>query len=647
MDVAKYKSLFLSESREYINSMSEAVLQLKKQPTPELCDHLFRLAHSIKGLAASMGYTDLKDVSHRLEDLFDRFKATGTAPDDAGMSTVFQGLGILDMMLGEIDASGATKTNPAEFLKSMSDLLARVSSSPVAEQTPRPELELIIPQRPEPPAAESGEKLFFKIDVKIADDTTLPAARAIVAIKRVEELGRISRLTPSLEEVKAGNFTGQLCCYLVTSASAPEIQEQISSLPDIQKVVVTPVDPHTRQAPGADAAPSTLAGDRLRESFRMNSVRVETHLLDRVVEGLGELLILNAQLQDNIPDNPDAARLHLLVQRIYQHALDLRMLPFKTLTAHFPRVVQDLAQRLQKKVDLHIEGAELHLDKSILDELADPLIHLLRNALDHGIEPPALREKIGKPESGKLTLSISKQGDRVLIRMEDDGKGLDPVLIRKAAIKKGLVSERMASFLNQNEVLMLLTRPGFSTAETVSDISGRGVGLDVVREKIESLGGTFTMHSVPGQFTRFDLIVPFTIALLPALLFRAGGMQFAAPLTRIDRFLMIRRNDVHYTQSRPVIFQNNSTYYIERLENNLKRTTIPELPEEFPAFVTEHQNRRIAWIVDELISERQILLKSLQPPLNELGCYSGATILGKGEVVPVVDLEHLYRERYQ
>jgi two-component system chemotaxis sensor kinase CheA len=258
-----------------------------------------------------------------------------------------------------------------------------------------------------------------------------------------------------------------------------------------------------------------------------------------------------------------------------------------------------------------------------------------------------LRAKIGKEESGHLTLSIVKQGDRVLIRMEDDGRGLDPVLIRKSAVKKGVISERMASFLNQHEVLMLLTRPGFSTAETISEISGRGVGLDVVREKIEGLGGAFKMYSVPGQMTRFDLIVPFTIALLPALLFRSGGIQFAAPLSRIDRFMMIRKKDVHYTQGRPVIFYDNSTFYLEHVESILKRSQPSELTDEFPAFVTEHQNRRIAWVVDELVSEKQILLKSLQPPLSMLSCYSGAAVLGKGEVVPVVDLEHLYRERYQ
>lgn len=646
MDLAKYKSLFLSESREYINSMSEAVLQLRKQPGPEICDHLFRLAHSIKGLAASMGYVDLKEVSHRMEDLFDRYKSNAAAPDDAAMSVLFQGLGLMDTMLGEIEQSGATQSRPDDFLKALGGLLNRVPAESKPAEVPRPEFELIIPQRPEP-AAEAGEKLFFKIEMKVADDATLPAARAMVAIKRLEELGKVSRLTPSVDDIRAGTFAGQLSCYLVTAASAPEIQEQISGLPDIQKLVVAPVDPHTRQAPAAESAAAPPVDERLRDSLRMNSVRVDTHLLDHVVEGLGELLILNAHLQESLPDHPDASRLHLLVQRIYESALDLRMLPFRTLSAHFPRVVQDLAQKLNKKVDLHVEGAELHLDKSILDELADPLIHLLRNAIDHGIEPPALRMKLGKPESGRLALTIAKQGDRVLIRMEDDGRGLDPVLIRKAAVNKGVISERVASILNQYEVLMLLTRPGFSTAEKVSDISGRGVGLDVVREKIEALGGTFKMFSVPGQFTRFDLIVPFTVAVLPALLFRSGGLQYAAPLSRIDRFMTIRSKDVHYTQGRPVIFYDNYTFYLERLDQILSRTPLTEFEPEFQAFVTEHQNRRIAWVVDELISERQIVLKSFQPPLNLLNCYSGATVLGKGEVVPVVDLEHLYRERYQ
>src|SRR5262249_5251228 len=202
------------------------------------------------------------------------------------------------------------------------------------------------------------------------------------------------------------------------------------------------------------------------------------------------------------------------------------------------------------------------------------------------------------------------------------------------------------SFLNQQEIFMLLTKPGFSTAEKVSDISGRGVGLDVVRDKIEAMGGSFKIFSTPGQFTRFDLMVPFTVAVIEALLVRSVGIVLAAPIWRIDRFMSIRKKNVHFTQGRPVIFEDNSTIYVEVLDSLLRHKPLPEFHSEFFAFVTEHQNRRIAWVVDELIEERQIMLRQLQEPLRHLVCYSGATILGKGDVIPVLDLEQLYRERY-
>jgi len=323
------------------------------------------------------------------------------------------------------------------------------------------------------------------------------------------------------------------------------------------------------------------------------------------------------------------------------------MLPFETLSGRLPRVAYELGRSLHKKIDLKISGADIKLDRSVLEELADPLIHLLRNAVDHGIEPAAFRLEHGKPETGVIQIDVAKKGDRVLITIEDDGRGLDPVLIRKTAINRGLISERAASFLNQHETLLLITRPGFSTAREISEISGRGVGMDVVRDRIDSLGGAFKIHSVPGKFTRFEMLVPFTIAVIPAMLVRSGSLVLAVPASRIDRFLVIHKQDMHYTQGKPVVFYDNSTIYIEQLDTRLRKEDPAEFADEFQAFVTEHQNRRIAWSVDELIEQKQIMLRSLGEPLSALSCYSGATVLGKGDVIPVLDIEQLYREQYQ
>jgi two-component system chemotaxis sensor kinase CheA len=321
------------------------------------------------------------------------------------------------------------------------------------------------------------------------------------------------------------------------------------------------------------------------------------------------------------------------------------MLPFEALSGNFARIVYDLCHQLQKKAQVVIHGADIQMDKSMLDELADPMIHLLRNAVDHGIEPPADRLRREKTETGTIQIDVIRQGDRVIIQFEDDGRGLDSEFIRKVAIKKGLITERQSAAMNVHEILMLITRSGFSTRSNVTDVSGRGIGLDAVRARIESLGGSLRIASELGQFTRFELMVPFTLAVVPAILVLSSGRQFAVPLSRIDRFVRIYKRDLHSAQGRFMTFPETGTLYIEQLNYVLEGTTPAEFPDDMPAFITEHQSRKIAWCVDELLEQKQILLKPLGEPLNMVSCYSGVTVLGKGEIVPVLDIEELYRER--
>jgi two-component system chemotaxis sensor kinase CheA len=641
-DASRYRGLFVAESREYLQSMSRLTMELMQAPTAETYNDLFRMAHSIKGMAATMGFSVIKDVSHAMEDLFDRIKKGELKPGEELVSVLLSGVDLLEVMVTEVEATGGSTQDGKSVLAA---LVSTRSRTPKAPEVHRPELEVI---HPEPQAEQTvGEtKFLYRIDLKVSSEASFPAARALVACKRMEELGKISKCIPPLEEITGPNFQKQLSCYLVSVCTALELQEQLQTLPDISSVAVIPIDPHARQSPAAEAESTNTIDGSPPEAVRMGTLRIQTRSLDHVVEGLGELLILNAQVLDTYPESAEVSRLQVLTQQLYESTLDLRMLPFETLAGRLPRIVYDLCRKLQKKVDLKIYGGEIKLDRSVLEELADPLIHLLRNAVDHGIEPVAFRLEHGKPEVGSLSVAVEKRGDRVLITVEDDGRGLDPALIRRTAIQRGLISERAATFLNQHETLMLITRPGFSTARVVSEISGRGVGMDVVRDRIDEIGGAFKIHTIPGKFTRFEMLIPFTVAVIPALLVRSGPLVLAVPSSRIDCFLMIRKNDMHYTQGKPVVFYDNSTIYIENLAALLQNRTEFEFTEEFAVFVTEHQNRRIAWCVDELLEQRQIMLKPLGEPLHAISCYSGATVLGKGEVIPVLDMEQLYRERY-
>ncbi len=622
--------------------MSEAVLRLIREPSSALYDHLFRAAHSVKGMAASMSFLPLKEIGHAMEDLFEEIRCGALAVDHQTVKLLLAGLDLMETLIGEFELTGKSISPHSEFIEAVRIVAPDAGSREhqPKDEDKKPNLELIIPERSQRSTAFVFQEpsLSFRIDLEVAQSAPLPGARALVAVKCIEELGRLSRLSPSIEEIAGGKFQFQLSCYLVTHHDSAEIHEELMALTDIAHVVVTAVDPYTRQAP-AGAPPA------FNSPIRRTTVRVETRAVDVVVEGISELMMLNAQLQESMPDHPDTARIGGLVQQLYDRALHLRMLPFEALSGNFVRIVYDLGQQLQKKAQIIIHGADIQMDKSILDELADPMIHLLRNAVDHGIEPPDERLRLQKAETGTIRVEVIRQGDRVIIQMEDDGRGLDSELIRKAAIERGLISERNTSSMNAQEILMLITRPRFSTSSGVSDISGRGIGLDAVRARIESLGGSLRIASELGQFTRFELMVPFTLAVVPAVLISTGHRQFAVPLSRIDRFVRIHKRDLHSTQGRLVTFPETGTLYIERLENVLYRTDPTDFPDEMPAFITEHQSRKIAWCVDELLEERQILLKPLGEPLSLVSCYSGATVLGKGEIVPVLDMEELYRER--
>ncbi len=640
MDPARYRTLFVQETREHIQTMSEAVLRLIREPSSSLYDNLFRAAHSIKGMAASMSFQPLKEIGHVMEDLFEEIRSGALVVNHQTVKTLLGGLDLMETLIGEFEHTGKSISPYSEFVESVRAIApdARLRDQQKAEEK-RPNLELIIPERLQRTNATLQEPSFlFRVDLEVSQSAPLPGARALVAVKSIEDLGRISRLSPTIEEIAAGKFQSQLSCYLVTNHGAAELNEELMALTDIVRVVVTPIDPYTRQAPAG--APPTF-----KNPMRRTTVRVETRAVDVVVEGISELMILNAQLQETLPDHPETSRIGTLIQQIYDRALHLRMLPFEALSGNFARIVYDLGQQLQKKAQIVIHGADIQMDKSILDELADPMIHLLRNGVDHGIESPADRVRREKAETGTIRVDVIRQGDRVIIQIQDDGRGLDSEFIRKVAIKKGLITERQSAAMNVHEILMLITRSGFSTRSNVTEVSGRGIGLDAVRARIESLGGSLRIASELGQFTRFELMVPFTLAIVPAVLVSTSGRQFAVPLSRIDRFVRIFKQDLHSTQGRFVTFPETGTLYIEQLNHVLDGTNATDFPEEMPAFITEHQSRKIAWCVDELLEQKQILLKPLGEPLNLVSCYSGVTVLGKGEIVPILDIEELYRER--
>jgi len=673
MDMSKYKDLFISEAREHVQGMSNCILILEKEPASEQSiNELFRHAHSVKGMSASMGYNKISELSHRLEDMMDMVRKGQVSVSSGVTDILLEGVDALENMVAAVEKDDSLDEIDISML--LADIVtATKGQAPAVKEQDNPEpVTAPEPERgkeaeqkapetssPEtagvgqdPPPADGGDLV---VRFEIASDSLVPAARAYLAVKKLDSLGRVHRTDPLVEEIKAGKYAGHVTVWM-GGVKKELIQGTLQSLAEMGQISVS--EPHSGQAEPQEAPDviprqhdDVVAQPRKDTGTTASSaktVRISTALLDTFINLVGELIVTKSRLNDLLTGSGSRdvdqvlTRVDHLVSGLHSEVMKVRMMPLETVTQRLPRVVRDLARKRKKKVSLEIIGADIELDRAILEELGDPLIHILRNAVDHGLEEARERVAAGKDETGRIVLRAFRERDMVYVEIIDDGKGMDLGAIKAKAIEKGVISRDQARIISDEETVMLVCRPGFSTAKEVTDVSGRGVGMDVVQSTVDGLGGSLSIESQSGEGTTFTLRLPLTVAIVKMLLISLLDHVFAIPITRVARTIRVASEELNESQGRHYLTIDEELISVFDLGELLKIEGRKEGRPVFNVVLVEATNRTVGLVVDSVVGQVDIVVKPLCYPIQYLKRFSGMTVLGDGRIVPILDLGNLF-----
>ncbi|ADU51972.1 CheA signal transduction histidine kinase [Thermaerobacter marianensis DSM 12885] len=628
--------LFITETEELLDELEDHLLALEGgHSDPERIDQIFRAAHTIKGSAATAGFEGIAKLTHAMENLFDAMRGGRLVPGPAEVKLLLDAVDTVRGQLAEAAEGRAPGNPPAELLAAIEAIAGGAAGGASGAGPGERAVHSALP-----PANAS-----WRIDVAFDSDCPMPAVRALQVLLALEPLGEIVASDPSRELIEAEKVGRSLQVWLRTGADRDAVLAALRHVPELVRVTI-------QQARSASATPTGTATRQVED----RSIRIDVELLDRLMNLVGELVIDRGRLSrvgERLGERPGVHDLAEELSQVTTHlgrvtgtlqevVLKARMLPIARVFRRIPRLVHDLAAQLGKEVELELVGEDTELDRSLLEVIADPLVHLVRNALDHGIEPPEERIKAGKPRPGRLRLVAGHEGNHVVVRIEDDGRGIDPDRIRAAAIRKGLVSRERAAELSDREALELLFAPGFSTAETVTDISGRGVGLDVVRQNIEGSGGRVEVESTPGRGTTFALILPLTLTTIRALLVRVGADTYALPLGSVAEVLHVRPDQVSSVHTGWATIVRGRVVPLLFLRRYAQpQLTLPRPEGVLLAVLVHHQSMQVGLVVDRLLGEQEIVVKGLPRLFAGVRGMSGVTILGDGGLALILDVPGL------
>ncbi len=688
MDVTQYMAVFLDEADEQLQQLNSLLLELEKNPEDlSILNDIFRIAHTLKGMSATMGFENMADMTHKMENALDKMRKGEVKATPEIVDMLFKCLDTLQAMVEAI-RSGESDSNidTSEIIR---DLKRVVGEEEEREKQEKKQEESMINEYEVDVIRKGVEEGFnpFKITVKLRKDAMLKSARAYMVINRLEQLGDIVKTVPSVEDLEEEKFEDSFVVFLLTKESADTIKNTVLSIAEIVDAVVESVDvegekkaeepkeekkeaeekakeetkpeaavqqkeekkPAEKSKAGKSAETEKVVARALSHKISgYRTVRVDIHRLDVLMNLVGELVISRTRLEQigkshHLTELDETlAQFGRIIGELQALVMKLRMVPIENVFDRFPRLVRDLSKAQGKEIEFIVEGKETELDRTVIDEIGDPLVHLIRNAIDHGIEPPEEREKVGKPRKGKLRLAARHEGNSVVIEVEDDGRGMDPEKIKKKAIERGLITPEEAEHMSKYEILMLTTVPGFSTAEKVTDISGRGVGLDVVKSKVESLNGQLLIESEVGKGTKIIIKLPLTLAIIQALLTKVSDEIYAVPLENIDETLALAKEDIKLIQNKEVTLLRGEVLPLMWLRDALGVPGERSNEEEEEAVVVVRMaDRRVGIVVDELVGQQEIVIKSLGKFLKGIQGLAGATILGDGRVALILDVSSL------
>ncbi|NJD76801.1 MAG: chemotaxis protein CheA [Candidatus Methanoperedens sp.] len=652
-DMSEYKEMYAVEAAEHLQSMNDALLSLEKdQKNSETINQMFRAAHTLKGMSATMGYSNIAELTHDMENLMDRVRKNEMVLDPSGVDLLFE---VLDNLEKMVEAPEQSSQFDISSLRDRLQSLSKGTGVPAHEEEKPAATEVSSGEKPEAAASEaapvSSEQktsedtcTVFNVTVTLQESCLLKSARATVVMRNLSELGKIVETTPPVKDIEDEKFDRVFTVMISTTEDAKKLEEAVKKTSDVSGVEAKPVDTHVETQVKKKIEQKTSEGDANKTVVKsVQSVRVSIERLDSLMNLVGELVINKIRLTqlatvhklDVLEES--LASLNRLTNDLQEEIMASRMVPIDQIFNRFPRMVRDLAKKEGKEIELILEGGDIELDRTVLDEVGDPLVHILRNCVDHGIESPQEREKAGKNPKGRVVLTARREKNYVAIEAVDDGKGMDPRKFREAAVKKGLMTAEEAAKLTDNEALNLSYMAGFSTAEKVTDVSGRGVGMDVVRTKIESLGGTVKLESKIGEGTKLTLKLPLTVAIIRSLMVKVARDIYAIPITNVIRDLAIKKDMIKTIKGEEVILMRGEVLPIIWLHRLFGINT--NGTEELIVVVVERGGSNVGLVVDQVVGQQEVIIKKLDNSLLKgIKGFAGATILGDGNVALILDV---------
>jgi two-component system chemotaxis sensor kinase CheA len=626
MDLSQYAELFLAESREHLSACNRLLLEWERRPAaPEPVGGIFRAVHTVKGMAATMGYARVADLAHRMENLLDHLRRGGRPPTDDILQLLFRATDALEKAVNLAVAGRERDVDVAPLLADLDRAVARFApagTTPAAAAA----VELELPSPSEATPVTEGRL----VHVTLRAEAPLKGGRAMLVVRKAQTLGPVHSIAPAPAAFEAEDFDGRLAFRLESTAPADEIEAALRTAGDVERVTVADAD-----APAEGGAAVEGGAGRSRH------IRVDLRRLDALMDLIGELVTVRGRLNElaarfREPAIDDVAiQVSRLSADLQAEIIQARMTPVWQVFDRFPRLVRDVARQLDKQVEFRVEGKEIELDRTILDELGDPLVHLLRNAVDHGIESPAERTRAHKPPEGRIILAAVRERSSVAISITDDGRGIDRRRILEKAKREGVVDPHVET-LSDDQLLRVLARPGFSTAAEVTSVSGRGVGIDVAMTRIRALGGSVEIHTEPGKGTTFVLRLPVTLAIVRALIAGVGSERYALPLTYVSETVEFGTVAMTTLEGREAMVLRDRVVPVIHLRG-LLGVGGEAPPVHRPVIVLEMGERRAGIVVDGMLGQQEIVVKGFEAPPGTLPVFSGATIMGDGVPALILD----------
>lgn len=725
VDLGEFLEFYLLDSQEQIEKLAAGLLQLEKEGNNlPLINDLFRSAHSLKGASGTMGFTSIVALTHSAEDLLDRLRQ---GKMEVTYDVIDLLLAVTDRVKEMLEQVEKREEITVEYQDLVEQMQALLSGKVISQAPAQDEEKLLVNEEKESIAMVDFElpteqlvelkesqdmgNGVYQVNVKFAPETLMKAVRAVMAVQRIESMGKVIKLRPTVEELESSN-DDYFAMLILSNEPVEDIQAELLNISELEEIAIhpyvfgnlassgevaatsvgtaveavaediqtatthkgdsvlekveieaapvapTPVPP-AATAPAAPSAPPTpraIGGGGNDGANHVQTIRVDTTRLDNLINLVGEIVITRTRLvqigldlkeeyrMDPLVNNLNETTVYLgrLMSDLQESAMRLRMVPISTVFNRFPRLVRDLARKTNKEIDLVLKGEETELDKTVVEVIGDPLMHLIRNSVDHGIEPPEVRRAAGKPEKGTITLNAYHEGNHIAIVISDDGKGLDLEKIYQKALSKGLISE--GENLLEKDIANLIFQPGFSTAEQVTDISGRGVGMDVVTKSLNNLGGMIETSTKAGQGTTFTIRLPLTLAIIQALLVEVGKEIYAVPLSSVLETLLVERKDIKNVGGLPMVQLRGNTLPLISLREKFEIPESDESSDEVYVVVVGLGDKALGLMVDELRGQQEVVIKSLGDFLNNLPGIAGATILGDGKVTLILDIGSLIQD---